>query len=83
MSGHDALNAAIRAAAGRSSVPAAREAKRPVGDIGIGRGGTCIPGERVEPVSMGALIRATRLEQRERREQLAIYFDGEGRGWVG
>lgn len=74
------FNDQIRAASGRS-VPGAT-AVRPVGDIGVGRGGgACLPMRPAEP-SMSSLIRAQRRERRERIRELAVYFDGE-RPWVG
>jgi hypothetical protein len=74
------MNAAIRAALGYA--PAARDAEpRPVGDLGIGRGGSAME-RRPAPPSLNALIRATRAERRERIRELAVYLDGE-RTWVG
>lgn len=55
-----AINAAIRRAAGRGPAPAPRlERERPIGDGGIGRGGTCNPLPRHEnqDVDMNRLIR--------------------------
>ena len=76
MTGHDALNIAIRAQAGRIAIQ--EQAEKPVGDIGIGRGGGALPRERLEPVSMSSLIRAERDMRREERLGRAREYDARG-----
>ncbi len=63
MTGHDAMNAAIRAQAGRMAAPEPTE--KPVGDVGVGRGGACRPREWPAQASMSSLIRAARDLRRE------------------
>jgi hypothetical protein len=58
MTGSAPINAWIRGAAGREPAPA-REVERPIGDGGIGRGGTCnpLPKHENQAVDMNRLIR--------------------------
>jgi len=63
---HEDMNDRIRRAAGHAPAPPA-QAPMPVGDLGIGRGGTCIERRPAPPVSMTNLIRAQRDMNREER----------------
>jgi hypothetical protein len=83
MPGHEDMNTRIRRACG---YPPAEAAPPPteVGDLGVGRGAGAAERRPQPPVpSMTNLIRAARMERRERIHELAVYLDGEGRPWVG
>jgi hypothetical protein len=69
-----AFSAAIRSAAGYGVVV---ESERPVGDLGIGRGGTCVPRSRTSP-DMSSLIRAARDLHRERLYDRADVYEAAG-----
>ena len=75
MPGHEDMNDRIRRAAGRAPAPPA-PTPMPIGDLGIGRGGSAIE-RRPAPPTMSALVRAEiDMRRQERLARARTYEDG-------